>query len=271
MQSLKIFIILAIIQGLTEFLPISSSGHLALAQLTLKSFKEPPVVFDLFLHLGTLLATILFFKKEIIGILQNTAKNFKKPQNLLLFDKNSDNKIPAIIYTTLITALIAFPLKNYAEIAFLKANYILLGFFVTSLLLLSTKYIKNNNNKSFTLKDCIVIGLIQGVAIFPGVSRSGSTISAAILAGIENNLAFTFSFLISIPAIGGATLIESLSHIENLSKNIGYYLLSSLIAFIIGYASLLLLSKIISKKRFYFFSYYCLLIIIFYFIYFIAS
>lgn len=262
MESLKIFLLLAIIQGLTEFLPVSSSGHLALAQLMLKSFKEAPVVFDLFLHLGTLLATILFFKKEIKDILESIAKNLKMPKNLLFFNKDSDNKIPAILYTTLITALIAFPLKNYAEKAFLKSNYVLLGFFITSLLLLSTKFVKNNSSKSFTLKDSIAIGLIQGIAIFPGISRSGSTISVAIFLGIENNLAFAFSFLISIPAIAGATIIESLPHLENLSKNISNYLLSSFIAFITGYISLLLLSKIMSKKRFYFFSYYCLLIII---------
>lgn len=268
MTSIWILIFLAILQALTEFLPISSSGHLAIFQLIIKSFKEPPLLFDLFLHLGTLIATIIYFRKQIIVIFKIVKENYKNLQKFVRFYDSSSDIIPALIWSTVITGAIAFPLKNISEKAFTDHRYIISSFLITAIILHLTKFVKKNSNRSIAGKEAILIGIFQGIAIFPGISRSAMTISIALLLGIEKRRAFNYSFLLSIPAIGGALIIECFSYKSNLANNISSYLFSSLIAFPIGYASLIILKQLIDRSRFYYFSYYCLLIAIIFGIYF---
>ncbi len=260
MLSIWILFLLAIIQALTEFLPISSSGHLALCQLTIKSFKEPPVVFDLFLHLGTLLATIIYFKKQIIEIIKIFFNDYKNPKKLIWFQNSSFNIIPGILWSTIITAVIAFPLKKLAEEAFQNIKYIIPAFFITAIILYLTKFAKEDNKTNISFIEAFLIGLFQAIAIFPGISRSGATISIALLLGIHKKNAFTYSFLLSIPAISGSLIIEYFSYNNLLTANILLYLLGSLIAFIFGYISLAFLKVILEKSRFYYFAYYCFFI-----------
>lgn len=271
MTSIWILFLLAIIQALTEFLPVSSSGHLAIVQLIIKSFKEPPVLFDLFLHLGTLIATIIYFRRQIIEIFQIIKENYTKPQKFIWFYSKSNNILSALLWGTAATGAIAFPLINLSEKAFTNYIYIILAFFITAIILYLTKFAKEDSNINIAGKEAILIGIFQGIAIFPGISRSAMTISIALLLGIEKRKAFNYSFLLSIPAIGGSLIIESFSYKNNLANNISSYLYSSLIAFIIGYVSLIILKRLIEKSRFYYFSYYCLLIAIIFSIYFYAS
>lgn len=258
MISFQILIFLAVLQGLTEFLPVSSKGHLAIAQLLMPSFKEPAVLFDLFLHLGTLVATVIYFWKELFALFHYFFSHLARPKELFLTSRNPNNLIPQIILSTLVTGVLAFPLKRTAENAFYNLNYIIAGYFIIAFLLFITQFKKNSPEKEIiTFKDACLIGLIQGIAVFPGISRSGTTIAIALLLGIERKKAFTFSFLISLPAIAGSLFIESLSMTSFLSSHLTRYLFGSFIAMIVGYASLMLLSKIINKARIHYFAYYC--------------
>ena len=258
MISFQILIFLAVLQGLTEFLPVSSSGHLAIAQILIPSFKEPAIVFDLFLHLGTLIATIIYFGKDLCELFLYLFSHLTRPKELFLTSKEPHNIIPQIILSTIVTGAVAFPLKHTAENAFYNLNYIIAGYFLIAFLLFITQFKKNSPEKEIiTFKDALLIGLIQGIAVFPGISRSGTTIAMALLLGIERKKAFTFSFLISIPVIAGSFFIESLSMTSFLSSHLPRYLFGSFIAMIVGYASLMLLSKIINKARIHYFAYYC--------------
>jgi undecaprenyl-diphosphatase len=272
MISIYLVILLAIVQALTEFLPISSSGHLAALQLMIKSFKEPPVVFDLFLHLGTLIATIIFFNQYITNAIKSVFQNYKSPQKIFWFDNESDNIVPGVIWGTIVTAVIAFPLKNIAEKAFEDFKYIIPAFFTTAIILFITKYSTKNADANLCFTNTLLIGLFQGIAIFPGISRSGATISIALILGINKKRAFIFSFLLSIPAIAGSLVIEYFSNRNLINGNFILYLLGALIAFAVGYLTLFLLSSIINRSKFYLFSYYCLLIgillCLYYFLYF---
>lgn len=258
MISFQILIFLAILQGLTEFLPVSSSGHLAIAQILMPSFKEPAIVFDLFLHLGTLAATIIYFAKDLYELFWYLFSHLTRPKELFLTSKDPHNIIPQMILSTIVTGAVAFPLKHTAENAFYSLNYIVAGYFITAFLLFMTQFKPGTSAKEvITFTDALLIGLIQGIAVFPGLSRSGSTIAIALLLGIERKKAFTFSFLISLPAIAGSLLIESLSMTSFLSSHLTRYLFGSFIAMITGYASLMLLSKIINKAKMHYFAYYC--------------
>jgi len=257
MLTLRLILFLAVLQGVTEFIPVSSSGHLAIAQLLLPSFKEPAVVFDLFLHLGTLLATILYFWKELSRLIYFFFSHLSRPKEIVLISYDSNNYIPQIIITTLITGAIAFPLKNIAEKAFYNLHYIIVAYFVTAFLLFITQFRRTSVKDIITYKDAILIGLIQGMAIFPGLSRSGSTIAMALILGIERKKTFTYSFLISLPVIGGAFIIECLPMVTVISHYLTQYLLGSFISLLTGYVSLMFLSRIINTSKVHYFAYYC--------------
>ncbi|OGF59740.1 MAG: hypothetical protein A2Y62_05140 [Candidatus Fischerbacteria bacterium RBG_13_37_8] len=268
MLPLRVLLFLAILQGITEFLPISSSGHLAISQLLIPSFQEPALVFDLFLHLGTLIATFIYFRKEILDLFRTLFSHIGNPQKLFWFHSDSKNYIPALFWGTLITGLIAFPIKDIAENAFTNFHCIIGAFVITSVLLFITRYAKESAHKTIGIKEALLIGIFQAIAIFPGISRSGATIAIALLLGLQKKEAFTLSFLLSIPAISGSLIIECFNMRDILlAKNIMHYLSGSFVAFIVGYPSLILLSKIIQRAKFYYFSYYCFalaIVIIFY-------
>lgn len=229
-------IFLAIIQAATEFLPISSSGHLALFSNLL---GEPNLSFFTALHLASLIAVLIFTRKEI--------------KFLLTFNKEARKYWTYLIIATIPAALIGFFFHDLIESFF--SSFLILGisFIFTGFILLSTKGIKSTSNLNF--KSSLLIGLFQSIALFPGVSRSGMTISAGIFSKLDKESAAKFSFLLFIPLSVGAFILE----FEKIALNLSL-IISFLLCLFFSILFLNLLVKIIQKDKFWMFSSYCFII-----------
>ncbi|HZJ42048.1 MAG TPA: undecaprenyl-diphosphate phosphatase [Patescibacteria group bacterium] len=231
-------IILAITQGITEFLPVSSSGHLAILQI-FWHLPETPISFDAILHFGTLGAILTVFWQEIKEIFSN--KNWQLIKLIVI------GTIPAVIF--------GFFLQTKIETTFSSLKFIGLSFLITALFLLLTKFSKGEKD-SISPLDALLIGTAQAVALFPGISRSGLTISAGLLRKLKPEIAYRFSFLLAIPAVLGAVILQ----LPNLIQQGGNgYLLNGagmLISFFIGIISLKILEKILKRGKFFWFSIY---------------
>lgn len=246
-------ILLGIIQGITEFLPISSSGHLVLAQnlLGMKNLKDL-ITFDIICHLGTLLAILVVFREQI--------------KNVILKDRQTLIKLSIAILPLFPLVLLLKPIKKLFE----EPQYLGFFFLITAFLLyLGIRFGQNKSEIQLTknrYRDAFTIGLFQAGAILPGVSRSGSTISAARLLGWSYSEALTFSFLLAIPTILGGVILEmgqlffkssSAVHVE---IPLLQYTLGFITSFIFGWGSLSFLQKLASKQQFMYFVWYCLLL-----------
>ncbi|MEM3699517.1 MAG: undecaprenyl-diphosphate phosphatase [Candidatus Bathyarchaeia archaeon] len=249
MEQLIETIILGVIQGLTEWLPISSTGHLRLLEYFLG--LEVPILFDIALHIGTLIVILIYFKKEIKEVISA----------LFRFDLKTENGrlIPLIIVGTIPTALIGLIFGNAIEKIFQVPLPIAAAFILCGIILYSTKAGKERT-ESISYLNALMIGIAQGIAIAPGISRSGTTIAVALLLGIRREKAFQFSFLLSVPAILGAFSLKAYTQAKALTS-VGYgwteVLIGSVVAMVVGYLALKLLWKILAKQRLYFFAFYC--------------
>jgi undecaprenyl-diphosphatase len=245
-------IIMGAIQGLTEFLPISSSGHLVIGERLL-GLKTPGVTFEIWLHLGTLIAVLIYFWPRIISLIQSLWSGRQ--------GASGRTTIWALIVGTLPAVIVGFTLKSAIETAFASPRFAAAMLIITGLILLSTLLSKNKGFLVSPLR-ALIIGIAQAVAILPGISRSGSTISAAMLIGVDPPKAAEFSFLLSIPAIAGAFLLDALSAEGGLfpAGDIAGYLTGAVVAFLLGLLSIHYLLKIIRKGNFYLFGVYCLVV-----------
>ena len=239
---------LSIVQGLTEFLPVSSSGHLVLFQ-KLFGIVDPPVLFDVLLHLGTLFAIVVFFWKDIVSLIVD----WKKKKNLWLF--LITGSIPAAIFGFLLNSKID---EIFNSLTLVSVSWIFFGL----LLLLSHKFKFSKSNlkrreDEAKIEDGLIVGLFQAIALFPGVSRSGSTIIGGLWQKFSRETAFKMSFLLSIPAILGAAALK-LKDGQLSSLNLGTGILAIIISGVVGYFSLLVLQKILKSDKFYYFGFYCL-------------
>ncbi|MCM8782421.1 MAG: undecaprenyl-diphosphate phosphatase [Candidatus Omnitrophica bacterium] len=238
------YIFLGILQGVTEFLPVSSSGHLVIAQKFLNlSGKE--VAISVILHLGTTLSLLTFFFKDILKIFYNA--------RLLLL----------IIIVTLITTTIGIIGKDFFETLFTSVWLVGLTLLITGIILILTKRITGRGRDILDIQDAAAFGLAQAIAIIPGISRSGITISTLLFRKIDEDTAFRFSFLAAIPAILGATLLE-VKEINSALKVAPMNLfLGFVFSFISGLFSLWLLKLVLHKMKFHYFGYYCIIVAVF--------
>lgn len=231
-------IILGLIQGITEFLPVSSSGHLAVAQKLL-GLSGKTAQMAAILHFGTLLSLVLYFFKDIPGI-------FK------------DKKLLAnICLITILTGLIGISGKHFFESLFDSPLAISAGWLMTAVILFFSKRYSQGSREELNLKYSLLLGIIQGIAIIPGLSRSGTTISTLLFCGLSREKAFQYSFLAGIPAIAGAFLVELKGSPAVISPELA---LGILVAFLSGLAALKTLAIVLRKARFYIFGYYCFII-----------
>ncbi|MGQ9495357.1 MAG: undecaprenyl-diphosphate phosphatase [Thermoanaerobaculaceae bacterium] len=246
-MDLLISLFLGLVQGLTEFLPVSSSGHLALAQLLIPGFSQPGLVFDLALHGGTLLSVLALEWERIREALQ---QGYALRLALLLG------------VGTGATAAVALPLRDLAEGAFSQPGWLGCGFLVTAILLLRSDRPSPRGQGLPSLAQAVIIGLVQGIAVFPGLSRSGSTVVAGLWSGVNRRWAADFSFLLSVPAIGGALVVEVLRQKESLSAQPGPFWLSlGLAAFTAaasGFFALVLVRRLVLQGKLGAFSWYLL-------------
>ena len=263
-------VILGTIQGLTEFLPISSSGHLVIAQ-HLFGLKESELYFDVSVHLGTLVAVTIYFSKELKAIINAILKYsvlFLKGESSLA-DIYADTHIKLVAFIvagSIPTAIIGLWLHKVSDRIFSSITLVgsmLVGtgiiLFMTGCLLWGTCRIKEEGRSlsSFTLKQAVLVGLVQGVAIIPGVSRSGSTIAVGLFLGLNREAAAKYSFLLSIPAIlgAGALILKDISSAG--ASSIGVLIIGSLTSCIVGYCSLIFLMHIVKKGNLHLFAPYC--------------
>ncbi|MEA1971566.1 MAG: undecaprenyl-diphosphate phosphatase [Thermodesulfobacteriota bacterium] len=255
-------ILLGAIQGLTEFLPVSSSGHLVIVQSFIKGFQQPGVVFDVMLHFGTLLAVLVFLRREILDILTSLIPVgwFRNPGS-----GHDDMKVRAgrkialyIITGTVFTGIIGLSFEERIHHLFTSATTVSFMLLITGVLLfMSDRFQGGRVEKDMNIIDSVVIGIVQGVSLIPGISRSGSTIAFGIFRGLDGETAARFSFLLSIPAILGAVVLES-KYIGMIpTGDMAVYLTGMIVAAVTGFLTLRLLLFIIRKHKLSIFAYYC--------------
>lgn len=261
---------LGTIQGLTEFLPISSSGHLVISQ-HLFGLKESALLFDISVHIGTLMAVIIYFKKELKEIVASLTRCvqllLKKETSLTDVYKDPYIKLTVFIVAGSIpTAILGIGIHKVSDRLF--SSVIVVGsmlvvtgvlLFATGFLLWGTHWIKKEGGtiSQFSIKKAMLVGLIQGVAIIPGISRSGSTIAAGLFFGLNKETAARYSFLLSIPAILGAgILILKDIHVYT-ALPLKIMLIGFITSGIVGYCSLRFLVHIVKKGQLHFFAPYC--------------
>jgi len=242
-------IILAIVQAITEWLPISSSGHLVIVQQLLN--LNVPVFFDIILHFGTLISVLVFLRKDIAGIVKVVAR---------LDFKTEEGKLLALVCVGSVpTAVIGLLCKDLFESFFSNLLAVGIAFLLTGFMLFASK-LTHDKNKSVNYSDALLIGASQGIALIPGVSRSGVTISTGLLRKVKKENAFQYSFLLYIPAVIGATIGTGLTEWENVAVaeiDALSMIIGVVITTILGYIFLKLLFKVIVKEKFHMFAYYC--------------
>jgi len=237
-----------LLQGVTEFLPVSSSGHLALFQ-HLFHFKVP-LFFDVLAHLGTMLAVIFYFKKDLLDLLSGIVKEIKTRQFASYF-----KTVIWLILATLPAGLLGIIFQNSIAHSFENLRLVSLAFLLTAIILILPRLgrfkIKNKHLSA------LIIGLSQALALLPGVSRSGTTITCGYLIGFEKEKIFRLSFFMAIIAVAGASILQIPTIIHDGGSGFGLSLVALVFSFIGGWFSLGILEKIFLRGKLWYFSFYC--------------
>jgi len=235
------FIFLGIIQGLTEFLPISSSGHLYILERYL-DLRQNPLPFFVLLHFATFLAICIFLRKEIISVLTR--------KNVLIH----------IGIISVITAVLGLAI-NYFLSSFFESRYWVPFFlFINGGVLLSTRNVsQNRDSQSINLRDSLVLGVLQGLAVFPGISRSGITVVSLLRQGFKAKEAFSLSFLMAMPVFFGVFLVK-LKELANSNMALADMAGGFIAAFFCGLLALAVVKRILIRQKFDKFGYYCIAI-----------
>ncbi len=257
--------IYGIVQGLTEFLPVSSSGHLAAFQNIFGKIDESlsGVTYTLLLHVGTLAAVILVYYKDVWNLIRSffslVSKLFRGKFKYSTF--SDDEKFFCLLFVALIPLILGAVLEGTVE--FVSGYTILIGilWLINGTLLFISENIKKNTKRFSEIKpkNALIVGLYQLLAIFPGISRSGMTITGGLLNGFKREFAVKFSFILSIPAILGSVLVTVLKDAEDLAAggNFGIIAVGMIASFISGLCAIKLLNYITKKHSFKIFAYYC--------------
>ncbi len=271
-------IILGVIQGLTEFLPVSSSGHLAIMKNILRMDLETGALYDVLLHVATLVAICIVMHKDIaklilefISIVRDVFTNFlifidrithKDDQYYIKIMSSAYRRfVVLIIVSSIPTAIIGFLLNDIIETVENELLVPGICLIATAVIILISDFLADGTKKpkDATVYDAFAIGTAQGIATLPGLSRSGTTITACILCGFDRKFAVKYSFIMSMPAIFGA-LILKLSKISSetvTGGDIAVYIVGMVIAAVVGYFALIFTTKLVQKKSFKYFAFYC--------------
>ena len=271
-------IILGVIQGLTEFLPVSSSGHLAIMKNILRVDLETGALYDVLLHVATLVAICIVMRKDIaklilefISIVRDVFTNFlifidrithKDDQYYIKIMSSAYRRfVVLIIVSSIPTAIIGFLLNDIIETVENELLVPGICLIATAVIILISDFLADGTKKpkDATVYDAFAIGTAQGIATLPGLSRSGTTITACILCGFDRKFAVKYPFIMSMPAIFGA-LILKLSKISSetvTGGDIAVYIVGMVIAAVVGYFALIFTTKLVQKKSFKYFAFYC--------------
>jgi undecaprenyl-diphosphatase len=254
-------IILGVVQGLTEPLPVSSSAHLVIVPALIPGFGAPGVAFDVLLHLATLLSVAFFLRREIGELIASLIPDRMTTGPVPDAGKRAANRrmILWLIVSTSITGAIGILFKDRIERLFESVETTACMLLVTGVLLFLSDRVKTNTRQKegMNLTDAIVLGLVQAVALIPGISRSGSTITFGIFRGLERQTSARFSFLLAVPAIGGAVLLKSADLLQLAAGDLPVLCAGFIAAAVTGFFSLKLLFAVMTKTGLAPFAYYC--------------
>ncbi len=245
-------ILLGILQGGTEFLPVSSSGHLVLAQHLLGDFEQQGVLFDVLLHIGTIIAVAIYFWRDLSGLISSLWRRDEASVQQRFM-------VGLLIAGSVPTAVIGLLFKEFFISLFERPAFVCIMLIITGSLLWVAERLRNREQarKQMSLTDAIVVGTVQGWAIIPGISRSGSTIAVLLLRGVDGETAARFSFLLALPAVFGAALL-SLKDLDTVSNLIFFpYLAGTIASLLTGLLCIHLLMGVIRRRRLHWFAFYC--------------
>ena len=256
--------ILGLIQGLTEFLPVSSSGHLVLVQYLLNVPASNDVTFEVFVHFGTFLSVVVVFWKDVVGIVRSLVGAFVPFRlNKEYYREHEHFRLAIyILIGSVPAAFVGILYEDSVSLAFADPKLVAVMLVVTGLILFLTGLAKPVEGKKVGFLSAVVIGLAQAVAIIPGISRSGSTIATALYQKIEPYHAARFSFLLSLPVIAGATLLKTKDLIMNggASEGLAALLVGTVVSFASGYFAIKILLRVIERGKIRLFALYCLIV-----------
>ncbi len=247
-MSILVAIILGLVQGLTEFLPVSSSGHLVLLE-KIFGVENNVILFDVVLHVATLLAVIIVYRKTILELIKHPLCE----------------KMQKLVFATIPTCIIALLFKGFFENSF-NGELLYLGFMVTAIFLIIAQIVsqKEYQYRNLSYGNSIVIGVFQGLAIMPGISRSGSTITSAIVQGVRREQAAEFSFLLSIPIILASLVYECFKLPgSTITISAPCFIVAFIVALLAGVFSIKIMLKVVKKAKYWGFSIYLILLSIF--------
>ncbi|SHJ56738.1 Undecaprenyl-diphosphatase [Anaerobranca californiensis DSM 14826] len=257
-------IIVGIVQGLTEFIPVSSSAHIVLTQ-NLLGVKQPGITFEVVVHIGTLFSVFWIFGSDIIKLLKavvDLPRTITKNETFeSLKTKNDRNLIFMLILGTLVTGTIGVLFKDFFVSFYHNNTAIGIALLVTGFILWISQKLNPGYKKEgeIGILDAIIVGAFQSLAIFPGISRSGSTIAGALLRKMDKETAVRYSFLLSIPAILGATLLEVKEVLETgFDQSLALpYIFGLIFSAISGIIAIKWLVAFLKKGKLHYFSFYC--------------
>lgn len=257
--------LLGLIQGLTEFLPVSSSGHLVLAQylLGMEAGQASDVTFEVFVHFGTMLSIVTVYSKQVWMIIRETTVSAVRPADLLgAYQRNEHFRTGVLILLTLIpTGLVYAVFRDDLEAAFDSPRLVLFMLLVTGVLLLLTVLRKKHDGELGGVK-AFIVGCAQASAMIPGISRSGATICTALYQNVDREQAANFSFLMLLPVVMGATILKTG---ELLEVQLSLYewlplIVGTLIAYISGVFAIYVVLDFVTRGKLQYFAYYCFLV-----------
>ena len=256
-------VILGLVQGLTEFLPVSSSGHLALLQNFFGITGDDVLLFTVLLHVGTLISVFFMYWRDLIDLIKEffiALADLVTGKGLRLDERPTRKLGLLIIAATIPTAIIGFAFNDFFESLYSNILLIGIGFMITgTMMFLSEKFGSNSRDlEHMNFRNAIFIGVMQGIAICPGISRSGSTLVGGLTTGLKRDFAVRFAFLISVPAIMGSAVFEGKDALEaGIDPSvIGPILAGMAVAAVSGVVAIKAMIKVVSDKKLKYFSYY---------------
>ena len=257
-------IFLGLVQGITEFLPVSSSGHLAVLQnfFHLQSAEQGHLFFDVLLHLGTVIAILAVYWKDVVYIVSDSLAFVRMARNGSPEERREHpgGRFLLMLIIGTLPLFLILPFHSKLEQLYYNTGFIGAAFLLTGCILFISDKIRpgRKNERTMTALDAIIIGVCQAIATIPGISRSGSTITAGITSGLNRSFAMKYSLLMSVPAVVGANLLSLIDALKDGVDwgNMPAYLIGTAVAMIVGYFSILLLQRLLNRGKFGKFSYY---------------
>lgn len=257
-------VFLGFIQGVAEFLPISSSGHLAVLQnvFNMQTAEEGHMLFDVLLHLGTLIAIVIAYWKDIVYVVSDTV-SLVRSSNEAFPEERTEHpgaRLLLMLFFGTLPLFVIYPFHDSLEQLYYKTGFIGAAFLLNGCLLYVSDRIVpgRGNERTMRVRDALLIGCAQAVATIPGISRSGSTITAGIATGQSRSFAMKYSLLMSLPAVLGANLLSLIKALKAGVEwsNFPAYLIGMIVAAVVGYFSIILLQRLLKKGKFGNFAYY---------------